>query len=105
MRSNIEPSPCFTLCSSSVRRMLDRSTAPPGTSIDFKTLMNASLRRLTSSSFGCADDGVEARLSLREEIFGVLGSGHGWVPTVRVLFRWRERRGGSAVVGAGTEQW
>ena len=50
-----------------------------------------------------ADDGVEGRLSLREEIFGVLGSGHDWVLTVRVSFRWRERRGGSAVVSAGTK--
>ena len=37
-----------------------------------------------------ADDGGEGRLSLRDEIFGILGSGHGWVPTVRVSFRWRE---------------
>ena len=52
-----------------------------------------------------ADNGGEGCLSLREEILGDLGSGHDRVLTVVVSFRWRERRGGSAVVIAGTKQW
>ena len=52
-----------------------------------------------------ADDRGEGRLSLREKIFGVLGSGHDWVPTVRVSFRWREKRGGSTVVSVGNKLW
>ena len=52
-----------------------------------------------------ADDGGEGCLSLREEILGDLGSGHDRVSTVVVSFRWRDRRGKSAVVSAGTKQW
>ena len=114
MRLNVAPPPCFALCSSSVRRMSDRSTAPPGTSIDCKALMNALLRRLMSSSFVAPTTGGEGRLGLRKEIFGVLGGGRGSdregsVPTEgatgRVAFLRQERQGGSAVVSAGTEQW
>ena len=52
-----------------------------------------------------ADNEGEGRLSLREEIFGDLRSGHDWVSTVRVSFRCRGRRGGRAVVSVGNEQW
>ena len=89
---------------------MDRSTAPPGTSIDCKALMNALLRRLTLSSFG-ADDGVESRLGLREEIFGVLGGGHGYnregsLPTPGVSGRERSgERGEQAVVSVVEGVW
>ena len=52
-----------------------------------------------------ADDGGEGCLNLRKEVLGKLGSGYVRVLTVVVLFRWRERRGGRAVVSAGTNQW
>ena len=60
MPVNVEPSSYFSFCYSSVRRMLERLIAPSRTSIDCKALMNALLRRLTSSSFGAPMTGVKA---------------------------------------------
>ena len=60
MRSKVLPSPCLVLCSTSDSRRSERSMAPPGTSIDWSAFMNASVRRLTSSSFGAPTIGGKA---------------------------------------------
>ena len=73
MRANVEPLPFFALCSSSVRRMSERSITPQGTSIDCKALMNASLRRLTSSSFGAPTMGVKAARAYAKRSLASLG--------------------------------
>ena len=88
MRLNVLSLPCFDLWSSSVRRMSDRSTAPPGTSIDCKALMNALLRRLKSLSSGAPTTGVKAAWAYAKRSLASLGVV--MVPTVRVAFRRRE---------------
>ena len=60
MRSKVSLTPCLVSCSVSDSRRSERSIAPLGTSINWSAFMNASVRRLTLSSFGAPTIGGKA---------------------------------------------
>ena len=101
VRSNII-FPCLSLWSSPERRMSDRLTAPPGTSIDWSALTKASLRRLTSSSLGAPTTGAKVAWASTKSFFA--SSGVVMVLTTRAARRERSgEHGDRAVVSAAEE--
>ena len=88
MRSKVEPTPCLVSCSASDSRRSERLMAPPGTSIDWSVFMNASVRRLTSLSFGAPTIGGKAACTSLK----IYLSTSGVVIAAVVLSRRRERR-------------
>ena len=91
MRLKVLPSPCLVSCSTCDSRRLERLMAPPWTSIDCSALMNALVRRLTSSSFGALTIGGKAACNSLKRSFATSG-----VVIAAVVFsRRRERQEGA----------
>ena len=90
IRSKVLPLPCFVSCSTSDRRRSERSMAPPGTSIDCNALMNALVRRLTSSSFAAPTIGGKAACTSLKSSSATSGVVIAAVVSSR---RWKRREG------------
>ena len=84
--------------------MPDKSTAPLGTLIDWSALTNASLRRLTLSSFGAPTTGAKAAWASAKRSFA--SSGVLMALTARATRRESSgERGDRAVVSVAKEVW